>query len=113
MRPYLIFFLVIAVLEARPQPTGKAADYNPGNAVVECTGRGARIPATRKSLKEIKEVKDLKITGRDFIFEKTGRFRDHYQIGTSLGSGKASHLVMLCVQVHSVRCVSASTRRPT
>ena len=57
MRPYLIFFLVIAVLEARPQPTGEAADYYPGNAVVDCTGRGARIPATRKSLKEIKEVK--------------------------------------------------------
>lgn len=36
--------------------------------------------------KEIKDIKDLTFSTNDFVIEKDGRFRDHYQIGSSLGT---------------------------
>lgn len=38
--------------------------------------------------REVKSMQDMKISQSDFIFENKGRFRDHYSIGISLGTGK-------------------------
>lgn len=40
-----------------------------------------------QEVKEITDLKDLTFTTGDFVIEKEGRFRDHYKVGSSLGSG--------------------------
>lgn len=37
--------------------------------------------------KDVTDINDLRISQGDFVLEKSGRFRDSYQIGPALGSG--------------------------
>jgi len=56
----------------------------------------------------VENIEDFKVGLADFIIEKTGRFRDFYNLGPQLGSGKLSSSTQ---QAALARCGGARTSK--